>query len=691
MKLIIAEKPSVAQTIATVVGAKSRKDGYIEGNGYIVSWCVGHLVGLAEATAYDEAYKKWNMKDLPIIPEEWLYSANKSTKKQLSILEDLTKRKDVTEVINACDAGREGELIFRHIYTFNKCTKQMKRLWISSLEASSIKKGLDDLRAGADYDDLYQSALCRSQADWLIGINATRLFSITYGTTLNIGRVMTPTLALITKREDDIKNFKKEELYKIELQTETFEATFKFVQDEDKKNKGLAENVVSDCKDQQVTVADVKKEVKKQAPPKLFDLTSLQRESNKVLGLSAQETLDIAQSLYEKKLITYPRTDSQFLGSDMKEAVESFMLSYCDTGGMGNIFNNEKVTDHHAIIPTEKGWNEWKKLGNDLDYKIDPVLVLITERLITATRDDYVFEQTTISLNCNEHIFTASGKVIIYNGFKDLSKDKETKDEPLLPDVNEGDVLDVKDIKLNPYFSKPPTSHTEASLLSAMETAGKSDFDKEVERKGLGTPATRASIIEKLISTGYIIRKKKSLIPTDKGSNLIKVLPEKLTSVTLTSDWENKLKEVEHGDISADIFMNEIADFTTDIVSNNQTPTAETLALFPKEEKEVLGKCPRCSGNVIETPKAYSCEHTKDKKCEFVLWKDNKYFTSKKKNLTKSVAKTLLKDGCIVMKGLHSEKTGKPYDATIILEAGDKGYSSFRMEFPKKGAKSNGK
>ena len=694
MKLIIAEKPSVAQTIAKVIGATVKKDGYLEGNGHLISWCIGHLVGLAQANKYDEAFKKWNMKDLPIIPNVWQYEPNESTKKQLEILKTLMHRHDVVEVINACDTGREGELIFRHVYTFNHCEKPIKRLWISSLESTSIKKGLEALREGADFDNLYQSALCRSQADWLIGINTTRLFSLTYDQTLNVGRVMTPTLALITSREDTIKNFVKEELYKVELQTKDFTAMFKFQTDEDKLNKELVESVLSDCSGKDATVIDVKKEVKKQAPPKLFDLTSLQREANKVYGLSAQTTLDTAQSLYEAKLITYPRTDSQFLSDDMSSHVLSLINSLEESNlSVEKIINNQKVTDHHAIIPTQSGIEEWQvnmgvmalDLGQaTLSKQMCQLLDLITMRLITATSHHHEYEQTTILLDCVSHVFSVSGKVVLYNGFKDLIRDKETKEETNLPPVNIGDVFEVEQLKLTPYFSKPPTSHTEASLLQAMENAGKSDFDKEVERKGLGTPATRASMIEKLIASGYLVRDKKTLLPTDKGNNLIKILPEKLTSVSLTSDWENKLKEVEHGGISAEVFMNEITIFTTDIILNNQMPTAEKLALFPKAEKEVIGKCPRCGGDVIETPKAYFCEHSRAKKCEFALWKSNKFFTSKKKNLTKQVAQTLLNEGRVFMTGLYSENTGKTYDATIILIAGDEGYPSFKMEFDNK-------
>lgn len=698
MRLIITEKPAVAQTVATVVGAQSRKEGYREGNGYVISWCIGHLVGLAEASAYDATYQKWNLADLPIIPPTWQYEAAPATKKQLTILKQLMKRQDITDVVNACDAGREGELIFRHVYAFNQCQKPMKRLWISSLEAASIQKGLANLHEGSAFDNLYQAALCRSQADWLIGINATRLYSLTYHTRFNIGRVMTPTLALITSREATIQDFVQEEFYKIELQAAGFKALYQFKNETDKRNPSWVETVVADGQGKPATVTDIQQEVKRQQPPPLFDLTSLQREANQIYGLSAQKTLDAAQALYEAKLITYPRTDASFLSDDLKASTLELLANVKTLAReeihLEKVVNNQKVTDHHAIIPTQAGMETWQArsaVTDDASY----VLQLIAQRLITAVHSDHMYEQTTVTLSCGGHPFITSGRVVVHPGFKAfLQPDKVA---PGLPPMRVGDSFEVLGLERHPYFSQPPASHTEASLLLAMERAGKSEFDKDVERKGLGTPATRAGIIEKLLAVGYIQRKGKSLLPTHKGIHLINSLPEKLTSVTLTSDWENQLKKVEKGDLAHETWMKDMIAFTQDLVSNHQAPSPETLALLAQASRVILGQCPRCGGGVVETPKAFSCEHTRAKQCQFVLWKEHPFLTNKKKKLTQKVAQTLLADGQIDMKGLHSQKTGKTYDATLILEAGKEGPVRFKMAFNntrqkvKKGAKPNGK
>lgn len=687
-KLIVAEKPSVAQAIATVLGSKERKDGFLIGNGYIVSWCFGHLIELAQPTSYGEQYRKWRYADLPILPEQWQYNVTPDKKKQFDTLAALMKRPDVETVINACDAGREGELIFRLMYEQAKCKMPIQRLWISSMEESAILDGFRNLKDGAEYNNLYASALCRSQADWLVGINATRLFSVLYGGTLSVGRVQSPTLALLVNREAEITTFVKEPFYVPELDcgfTASYEKT---------KDKAIAENIRSACDGNDALASNVQKQEKSTSPPKLFDLTSLQREANKLFGYTAQQTLDYVQSLYEKKLCTYPRTDSRFLTEDMVDGLPALVSAVADAlpfikmpGNIepGQAVDNSKVSDHHAIIPTAS----MPKTGiSTLPDGERNVLYLIAVRLLCAAGEKHRYAETVVTLDCSGHNFTAKGKAVIHNGWKEYEQafraalkqkiDDEPEKEPSLPPVTEGQVFSSVTVSVLEGFTSPPKRYTEDTLLSAMESAGAEDMPDDAERKGLGTPATRANIIEKLIKSGFAERKGKQLIPMQKGIHLIAVLPEAVKSPLLTAEWEHRLKEVERGEHPASGFMDGITEMTCGLVREHSTPQAEYAALFaPKPQGEAIGKCPRCGLSVYEGKKGYFCE---SRACGFALWKDNKWFAKKKKKLDKKTAVALIHDGRIFMSGLHSEKTGKTYDATIVLEDTGK-YVNFKLEF----------
>ena len=683
MKLVIAEKPSVAASISTVLNAKKREDGFFIGNGYIVSWCVGHLVGLATADKYDEKYMKWSYEDLPIIPTEWKYSVSKDKKKQYKILSDLMKRSDVESVICATDAGREGELIFRLVYNQCKCTKPIERLWISSMEESAIVEGFENLSPGSDYDSLYNSALCRAQADWIVGINATRLFSVLYGSTLNIGRVVTPTLAMIVQRDNDIKGFVKELFYTVSLDCTEFIALGEKI-----KDKSQAENIQAACNGKSANIISVKKQEKSTAPPKLYDLTTLQREANRLHGYTAQQTLDYVQSLYEKKLATYPRTDSRYLTTDMTETIPKIVsLSaalFPDMDKNAIVINaeqvtdNSKVTDHHAIIPTKEA--EKADIAS-LPTGEKSILQMLAFRLICAVGDKYTYSETAIEVSCEGNVFTAKGKVVIENGWKALEVKASDDTDKTLPELTEGQTFQNVKAEMKEGFTAPKKPFTEDTLLSAMEAAGSEDMPEDVERRGLGTPATRAGVIEKLVKSNFVKREKKQLIPTEKAHILIAVVPELITSPTLTAEWEQTLKGIESGKSQSNAFITGINAMITSIVQTNKTADPEKQKLFVSASKgEVVGKCPRCGSEVIENQKGFCCDN---RVCQFALWKNNKFFTVKKKTITKAVAKALLSDGRVSMKGLFSEKSGKTYDAVILLnDTGDK-YVNFKMEFPK--------
>ena len=678
-RLVIAEKPSVGMSIASVLGARDRKDGYIEGRDYIVSWGFGHLAELANADTYDEKYAKWRYDDLPIVPANWKYKIPRDKYSQFETLKKLMNRPDVSDVINACDAGREGELIFRNIYKMTGCKKPIFRLWISSMEDNAIEQGFRDLKDGKEYDNLFAAARCREWADWLVGINATRLFSILYHRTLNVGRVVSPTLALLVQREAEIGAFKPEPFYTAELDFGSFTAT-----SEKFKKKSDADAVIPKA-GEPVVVKSVTSKEKTEKAPALYDLTTLQRDANRQLGYTAQQTLDYVQSLYEKKLCTYPRTDSRYLTDDMADGVNAVVacsVGICDEAAPPEVLsrqicNSKKVSDHHAIIPT--------LVAGETDINALPagereIIKLIAKQVLRAVCDSFRYRETVAVISCGDRTFTAKGKIVENPGWK-IYNEKEQTDK-VLPELADGDELKVANAEIKEGTTKPPSHFTEDSLLSAMEVAGAKDMPDDAERKGLGTPATRAGIIEKLIATGFVERKKAkktvSLVPAHTGVSLITVLPEQLQSPLLTAEWEHKLKMVEHGELDADAFMAEISRMVSDLVKTYSVIKGAEV-LFPSG-RDVIGKCPRCGGDVTESKKGFFCESND---CRFGLWRDNKFLTGKKITLTKKMVATLLKDGKIPVKGIFSEKTGKSYDATLVM-SDDGAKTIYSLDFGKK-------
>ena len=687
MILVIAEKPSVGAAIGKVLGASSRKDGYLEGNNYIVSWCVGHLVGLADASSYDERFAKWRYSDLPIVPEEWLFEVPKDKQKQFKVLRDLMRDKRVTELVCATDAGREGELIFRLVYKKAGCTKPFKRLWISSLEDSAIREGFAHLRSSGEYDRLYEAALARSKADWIVGINGTRLFSTLYHKKLVVGRVQTPTLAMLVEREGKISTFHKEKYFNVHISKENLTADLEKVKTEEE-----AKAVAAACDKKQAVVSSLKKETKTVNPPRLYDLTTLQREANRYYGFTAQQALDLVQSLYEKKLLTYPRTDSQFITEDMESTARQVIGIVSRKlplfGGIthepdiGRITNNAKVTDHHAIIPTVQ--LEKQDLG-ELPESEQKIIRLVAMRLLSATGEKHIYDETSVTLTCEGYEFRAKGKTVVQDGwkaierrFKESLKSKE-KDEPerSLPSLNEKDILSSVDASVTEHYTSPPKPYTEDSLLSAMETAGNAEFDDDTEKKGLGTPATRAGIIEKLVKGGFVERKGKSLVPTKDGNNLVCVLPEQITSPTMTAEWENTLMQIERGNADADKFLSGIVEMTSELVKAYPFLSEAEANRFDTG-RESIGKCPRCGSPVYVGKGNYYCSN---KECSFCMWEDNKFFSSKKKKLTKKIAAELLDKGWCRVTGLYTPKRPQLYDAVIRLDDTGGKYVSFKMEF----------
>ena len=689
--LIIAEKPSVAATIAAALGAKEKRDGYIAGSGYLVSWCVGHLVQLAEAAAYGEQYKKWSYDSLPILPQKWQYAVASDKGKQFKILKDLMHRADVSEVVNACDAGREGELIFRFVYDVAGCKKPMRRLWISSMEESAIKAGFASLKDGKEYDPLYSSALCRAKADWIIGINMTRLFSCLYGKTLNVGRVQTPTLKMLVDRDAAITTFKKEKYYHVRLSLSGVEAaSAKIHAAEEAGNLKIA------CEAAQAVCISVTREKKTVAPPKLFDLTSLQREANRIYGYTAKQTLDLAQSLYEKKLLTYPRTDSSYLTDDMGGTAAQiaallagklpFMQGADFTPEISRLLDSKKVSDHHAIIPTM----ELAKADlAALPESERNILTLAGARLLMACAEPHIFEAVTAIFSCAGQTFTAKGKTVLAEGWKGferrfmatLKKKADTEDDEEnalsldVPPFAEGQTFDNPQAAVTEHFTTPPKPHNEASLLSAMERAGNEETDPDAERRGLGTPATRAAIIEKLVKSGFVERKGKQLIPTKSGIELVCVLPEVLTSPQLTADWENNLTQIAKGNADPDSFMTGIETMTRELVNTYPFLSDKEKERF-KEEKPVIGKCPRCGADIYEGRKNYYCAN---KDCAFTMWKNDRFFEERKVTFSPKIAAALLKDGKAKVKKLYSPKTGKTYDGTILLADTGGKYVNYRI------------
>lgn len=687
MILVIAEKPSVGAAIGKVLGASCRKDGYLEGNNYIVSWCVGHLVGLADASSYDERFAKWRYSDLPIVPDEWLFEVPKDKQKQFKVLCDLMLDKRVTELVCATDAGREGELIFRLVYKKAGCTKPFKRLWISSLEDSAIREGFAHLRSSGEYDRLYEAALARSKADWIVGINGTRLFSTLYHKKLVVGRVQTPTLAMLVEREGKISTFHKEKYFNVHISKENLTADLEKVKTEEE-----AKAVAAACDKKQAVVSSLKKETKTVNPPRLYDLTTLQREANRYYGFTAQQALDLVQSLYEKKLLTYPRTDSQFITEDMESTARQVIGIVSRKlplfGGIthepdiGRITNNAKVTDHHAIIPTVQ--LEKQDLG-ELPESEQKIIRLVAMRLLSATGEKHIYDETSVTLTCEGYEFRAKGKTVVQDGwkaierrFKESLKSKE-KDEPerSLPSLNEKDILSSVDASVTEHYTSPPKPYTEDSLLSAMETAGNAEFDDDTEKKGLGTPATRAGIIEKLVKGGFVERKGKSLVPTKDGNNLVCVLPEQITSPTMTAEWENTLMQIERGNADADKFLSGIVEMTSELVKAYPFLSEAEANRFDTG-RESIGKCPRCGSPVYVGKGNYYCSN---KECSFCMWEDNKFFSSKKKKLTKKIAAELLDKGWCRVTGLYTPKRPQLYDALIRLDDTGGKYVSFKMEF----------
>ncbi len=698
MKLIIAEKPSVAKSIASALGVKSGADGSFQGNGYIVSWCVGHLVSPMDAAGYNENFKKWRYDDLPILPEPFHYVIAPGKEAAFENLRQLMNRPDVDTVVNACDAGREGELIFRLVYEMTGCKKPIERLWISSMEDSAIREGMNDLRPGAEYDALYQSALCRQKADWLVGINATRLFSVLYHRTLNVGRVQTPTLAMLAEREAKTMMFRKEKYHHVRLKVNGVEAVSeKIVSPED------AENVKTACADRSAVCVSVKREQKKEQPPKLYDLTTLQREANRIFGYTAKQTLDYAQSLYEKKLLTYPRTDSRYLTSDMAETASCVIhlaamvppFDKCSSFYplVELMVSDKDVTDHHAIIPTME--------TEKADISALPVgernlFLLVCCRLLCASAEPFHYETVTATFECGGHTFTAKGKHILSEGWREIERifRSSLKDKPEdedggaeLPELTEGETYDSVSAEITEHYTQPPKPFTEDTLLSAMENAGKADMPDEAERKGLGTPATRAAIIEKLVSAGFVERKGKNLIPTKAGMNLVTVLPEPLTSPMLTAEWEQRLTSIARGEADPGEFLDGICAMVKDTVSTYSHISEEGQKLFAPD-KEVIGTCPRCGKPVYEGKSNFACS---DRSCSFVLWKNDRFWTSRKKELTKKMAADLLKKGRTAVKGMWSEKKGDTYDTTVVMEDTGEKFVKFKLEFPKRKDGANGR
>ena len=669
-KLIVAEKPSVAKSIAAVMapGFKQHK-GYLEGNGFLISWCFGHLAKLADASYYDSGFAKWNMNDLPILPRSFRFRIQEDKQAQFDVLSMLMRQGNVTEVINACDAGREGELIFRTVYYLAGCSKPMKRLWISSMEDDAIREGFDNLQPGLDYDGLHKSALCRMKADWLVGINATRFFSLTYDRTLTIGRVMSPTLSLLVQREREISAFLPEPFYHLVLDC-GFPLSSEKLTDMD-----AAQELTRACAVSSITILSTERKEHSEKAPALYDLTTLQREANRLCGFTAQQTLDYLQSLYEKKLCTYPRTDSRYLTNDMESAVPEYAAAAAAILGCElpkqilpkQVCNSEKVSDHHAVIPSLSAKNVDM---STLPAGEQSILMLVATGLLRGICPEYRFAETVVTAECAGHTFRARGKEILKRGWTFFSF--RSAESSVLPTVAEGQTIPVSHVGLKGGKTTPPKYYTEDTLLAAMENAGIQDMPEDAERKGIGTPATRSGILEKLISDNFVIRTKSKKVsylrPTELGIALITVLPEQLQSPLLTAEWEHRLKLVENGTLSDSDFMDGIAEMLKVMVEEYK-PYPGSEVLFPEKE-DVVGKCPRCGTNVEERNRGFFCQNPN---CRFVLWKNSRFFEVKKKKLDKATAAALLKFGQVPMKGCYSEKTGKTYDATAILvDKGDK-------------------
>lgn len=691
--LVIAEKPSVAQSYAKNLSAYKREDGYLEGESCIVSWCLGHLAEYAQPEEYDPKYEKWQFDDLPILPETWKLKVSKDKKKQFDVLKGLMNRSDVEYLVNGCDAGREGELIFQRVYDLAGCKKPVKRLWISSMEDTAIREGFQTMKSEEEYKNLCMAAVCRAQADWLIGMNGTRAYTTRYFKRLVVGRVQTPTLAMLAERQERIEHFQKEAFYKVSLTDGKLT-----VVSENIANEEAADLLAALCNGSTAMVTQMKKERKKSFPPKLYDLTSLQREANRYFGYTAKRTLDMLQELYEEKLVTYPRTDSQFVTEDMKDTVDELvgkmpvLLPFVDYGKLGHgvkrVINNAKVSDHHAILPTKEAV---EKGISDLPSDKKNLMMLICQQLVQATGEEYLYEQTDITVKCQEHDFKARGKMPVQMGFKEVEKafknqcvkaeavDEKEKDASIPAGYEEGMNLFPVKAEKTTHYTSPPKPFNEDTLLAAMETAGNKEFDSETEKKGLGTPATRASIIEKLVASGYAQRKGKQILPSAEGQELVKVMPEYLKSAAMTAEWENQLLMMEKGQITDAQFMGEITSLVGKILEVCRDIPEEERKRF-QTEKEVIGKCPVCGSDIFEGKQNFYCSN---RQCDFALWKENRFLGSMEKNLDKKMAKELLAKACTHVKGLYSRKKDMKFDADLLLTLED-GKPRFHLEFPKK-------
>ena len=691
--LVIAEKPSVAQSYAKNLSAYKREDGYLEGESCIVSWCLGHLAEYAQPEEYDPKYEKWQFDDLPILPEAWKLKVSKDKKKQFEVIKTLMNRSDVEYLVNGCDAGREGELIFQRVYDLAGCRKPVKRLWISSMEDAAIQKGFQTMKSEEEYKNLCMAAVCRAQADWLIGMNGTRAYTTRYFKRLVVGRVQTPTLAMIAERQERIEHFQKEAFYKVALTDGKLT-----VVSENIANEEAADLLAALCNGSTAVVTQMKKENKKAFPPRLYDLTSLQREANRYFGYTAKRTLEMLQELYEEKLVTYPRTDSQFVTEDMKDSVEELvgkmpvLLSFADYGQLGHgikrVINNAKVSDHHAILPTKEAV---EKGISDLPADKKNLVMLICQQLVQATGEEYLYEQTDITVKCQEHDFKARGKIPVQMGFKEVEKafkhlcvkaepvEEKEKETSIPAGYEEGMRLFPVKADKTTHYTSPPKSFNEDTLLAAMETAGNKEFDSETEKKGLGTPATRASIIEKLVSSGYAQRKGKQILPSTEGKELVKVMPEYLKSAVMTAEWENQLLMMEKGQITDTQFMGEITSLVSKILEVCREIPEEERRRF-QTEREVIGKCPVCGCDVFEGKQNFYCSNCQ---CDFALWKENRFLGSMEKNLDKKMARELLDKACTHVKGLYSKKKDMKFDADLLLTLED-GKPRFHLEFPKK-------
>ena len=686
--MIVTEKPSVAISYAKILGVHGRQDGYLEGNGYLVSWCVGHLVELAPPSAYGEQYVKWNIADLPILPEKWQYLVSASTKKQFGILKKLMHRADVNTVVNSCDAGREGELIFRLVYEQAGCKKPVSRLWLSSMEDSAVRAGFANLKPSTEYDALYQAALCRERADWMVGINCSRLFSCLYGRPLAVGRVMTPTLAMTVEREAAIAAFVPKKFYTVALElTSGFVASSRRISE-----KAAAEKLLAGCREEMVsTIQKITRKEKAENPPPLYDLTTLQRDANRLLGYSAQQTLDYVQSLYEKQLTTYPRTDSCYIADEDEEMLEELAEELEDFLGFVSedadddvprtrrTVNRQKVTDHHAILPTRS------ILQADLDALPKGernILKLIIARTLMAVSKPFRYLETLLTTECAGEEFTAKGKEILEEGWKAVERKvladilNRKREFTALPQVEESE-CGILNAELKEGQTSPPKHFTEDTLLHSMETASADSMPEGVERQGIGTPATRAATIEKLVQKGFLERKgnkkTKVLLPTDKGKALITVMPEEIQSADMTADWETKLLRVERGEMEPETFMTEINDMISSLVNTTEAVKGASALM----KNKVIGVCPNCGNSVVEREKGYFCEN---RECRFVLWKDNAFFKRLGKRMDAHVADRLLRDGRVRLKDCKSSK-GKTYNATVLLSTEADGRSKFSLEF----------